>query len=55
MTDRPRHALAAIKSVRTEDIRDKYERYYRTLNERFLDCWFNETTRNLLAKAAEKF
>jgi enoyl-CoA hydratase/carnithine racemase len=55
LTARPRHALAAIKAVRTEDIRLNYERNFKIQNEIFLDCWFNDSTRQLLAKAAEKF
>lgn len=55
LSARPRHALAAIKAVRTDDIRLKYERDFKTRHETFLDCWFNDSTRQLLEKAAEKF
>jgi len=55
LSARPQHALAAIKAVRTENIRLNYERNFKNRNELFLDCWFNEKTRPLLEKAAEKF
>ena len=55
LSARPQHALAAIKEVRTENIRLNYERNFKIRNELFLDCWFNEKTRPLLEKAAEKF
>lgn len=51
----PRNALAAMKGLRTEEIRVRYERDYKAWNALFLDCWFHEKTRPLLTRAAEKF
>jgi len=51
----PGQAFAAIKANRVEVIRLAYEKNHRAKNETFLDCWFSPSTRELLAKAAEKF
>jgi enoyl-CoA hydratase/carnithine racemase len=51
----PQKAFAAIKTNRTESIRQAYEKNHQTKNEIFLDCWFKPATQKLLSKAAEKF
>ena len=38
------HAFSAVKSCRTEEIRDRYEKNFKSQNEIFLDCWFSEST-----------
>ncbi len=48
-------AFAAIKSSRTEAIREKYEKHYKSRNEIFLDCWFSESTQRILKDASQKF
>jgi enoyl-CoA hydratase/carnithine racemase len=48
-------ACAAVKRNRTEEIRARYERKHAEKNEEFLDCWFSETTQELLKEAAKKF
>ncbi|MDM8523880.1 enoyl-CoA hydratase/isomerase family protein [Desulfococcaceae bacterium HSG8] len=49
------HAFSAIKSCRTEEIRDKYEKNFKSKNEIFLDCWFSESTQRILKDASQKF
>jgi enoyl-CoA hydratase/carnithine racemase len=51
----PRTAFAAIKANRLEDLRSRFERHHREKDETFLDCWFSEPVRLLLADAAKKF
>ena len=48
-------AFKIMKSVRTADIREKFEKNSALFNEQFVDCWFNGKTQTLLDKAAEKF
>ncbi len=48
-------AMAAMKAVRTEDIRLKYLQNAEKQHEIFLDCWFSEHTQKILAEAVEKF
>jgi enoyl-CoA hydratase/carnithine racemase len=51
----PQSAFSAVKSNRVEAIRMRYENSHKPMNEIFLDCWFNESTRELLKKACEAF
>jgi len=51
----PEYAFRAIKNSRVEGIRAKFEEHHKAQHEVFLDCWFKESTRALLLKAAEKF
>jgi enoyl-CoA hydratase/carnithine racemase len=51
----PRPSFAAIKRVRVEDVRAKFERWGEEKTQEFLDCWFLDQTQALLKKAAEKF
>jgi len=55
MTGYQREAVAAMKAVRTEDIRLKYEQNAEKQHGIFLDCWFSAPTQKILAEAAEKF
>ena len=48
-------AFAAIKSSRTEAIKENYEKQYKSRNEIFLDCWFSEPTQRTLKDASQKF
>ncbi|MBN1833691.1 MAG: enoyl-CoA hydratase/isomerase family protein [Deltaproteobacteria bacterium] len=49
------HAFSAIKSYRTEEIRNRYEKNGKARNEAFLDCWFSEPTQRLLKEACQRF
>jgi enoyl-CoA hydratase/carnithine racemase len=49
------HAFSAVKSCRTEEIRDRYEKNFKSQNEIFLDCWFSESTQRILKDASQKF
>jgi enoyl-CoA hydratase/carnithine racemase len=49
------HAFSVIKSYRTEEIRNRYEKNGKIKNETFLDCWFSELTQRLLKEASQKF
>lgn len=51
----PRAAFAAIKANRHDEVRSRFERHHREKDETFLDCWFSEPVRLLLADAAKKF
>ncbi|MBW1643579.1 MAG: enoyl-CoA hydratase/isomerase family protein [Deltaproteobacteria bacterium] len=51
----PAPALHAVKANRVEDIRVKFERNHKEQHEIFLNCWFSDSTQELLAKAAENF
>ncbi|MBT7888644.1 MAG: enoyl-CoA hydratase/isomerase family protein [Deltaproteobacteria bacterium] len=48
-------AVAAMKAIRTEDIRLKYLENAEKQHQIFLDCWFSDTTQKILAEAVEKF
>jgi len=48
-------AFSAIKSSRTEEIREKYEKNFKSRNEIFLDCWFSTSTQRMLKDASQKF
>jgi hypothetical protein len=48
-------AFSAMKSYRTEEVRHRYERNFKSQNEIFLDCWFSESTQRILKDASEKF
>lgn len=51
----PQPAFSAIKSNRVEQIRLRYENNNKSMCEIFVDCWFNNSTRELLKKACEAF
>lgn len=51
----PKNAFSAIKENRTEFVKSRYEARGRETSERFLDCWFDASTRPLLEKAADSF
>jgi hypothetical protein len=51
----PQAAFSAIKSNRVEQIRLRYENSPQATHDIFLDCWFRESTRELLKKACEAF
>lgn len=55
LSEYPLPAFSAIKSNRTEEIQNRYEKNGHTRNEIFLDCWFSGPTRKLLEAACEKF
>jgi len=55
LTALSKRALAAIKAVRTDDIRLRFEQDFKVKHEIFLDCWFSKETQEILVKAAEKF
>ncbi|MHB1011438.1 MAG: enoyl-CoA hydratase/isomerase family protein [Desulfobacteria bacterium] len=48
-------AFAAVKANRVEVIRSRYEKNYEAKIEELLDCWFVETTQELLREGAKKF
>jgi enoyl-CoA hydratase/carnithine racemase len=48
-------AFSTIKFCRTEEIRNRYEKNWKSRNEIFLDCWFSESTRRILEDASQKF
>jgi len=48
-------AFKVMKDTRTEDIRRKYHERAHRQQEDFLNCWHQESTQRILAKAAEKF
>ena len=49
------HAFSAIKSNRTEEIKNSYEKNCKSKNEIFLDCWFTASTQRILKDASQKF
>lgn len=51
----PRAAFSTIKANRIDVIRLTYEKYYKSKNENFLDCWFSKPVQALLTDAAKKF
>ena len=51
----PQHAFAAAKANKVEEIRRKYEKYRRSQNDEFLNCWFSEPTQKNLLEASVKF
>jgi enoyl-CoA hydratase/carnithine racemase len=51
----PQPAFSAVKASRVEQIRLRYENNHKSTCEVFLDCWFNDSTRELLKKACEAF
>lgn len=51
----PSRAFAAVKANRVEVIRSRYENKYEAKMEELLDCWYAETTQELLSEAAKKF
>lgn len=51
----PHPAFSAVKSSRVEQIRLRYENRLKSSQEIFIDCWFNDSTRELLKKACEAF
>ncbi|MFO8164077.1 MAG: enoyl-CoA hydratase/isomerase family protein [Thermodesulfobacteriota bacterium] len=51
----PRAAFSTIKANRIDVIRLTYEKYYKSKNENFLDCWFSKPVQALLTEAAKKF
>ena len=48
-------AFAAVKANRVEVIRSRYEKKYEAKIEELLDCWYVETTQELLREGAKKF
>ncbi|MHB8781934.1 MAG: enoyl-CoA hydratase/isomerase family protein [Desulfobacteria bacterium] len=48
-------AFAAVKANRVEVIRSRHEKMFAAKIEELLDCWFAETTQELLKEAAKKF
>ncbi len=48
-------AFSAIKSYYTEEIRNRYQKNFKSKNETFLDCWFSEPTQRILKEASLKF
>jgi enoyl-CoA hydratase/carnithine racemase len=48
-------AFSANKANRVEMIKTRYEAGRKSKNELFLDCWFSESVRALLAEASQKF
>jgi len=52
---RQSRAFAAVKANRVEVIRSRYEKKYEAKIEELLDCWYAETTQELLREAAKKF
>ena len=48
-------AFAAVKANRVEVIRSRYEKKYEAKIEELLDCWYIETTQELLREGAKKF
>lgn len=55
LTARPQAAFSAIKAVRVEKIKQRYEESCMQKNEKFLDCWFSEPVQELLKEASKKF
>lgn len=51
----PQSAFSATKANRVEQIRSRYENHRKPMHEIFLDCWFSDSTRELLEKACEAF
>jgi enoyl-CoA hydratase/carnithine racemase len=51
----PSSSLAAIKANRVEEVASRFEQNRKDQEAIFIDCWFNEMTQKILAKAAEKF
>ena len=52
---RPPKAFAAVKANRVEVIRSRYKKKYVAKIEELLDCWYAETTQELLREGAKKF
>ncbi len=48
-------AFAAVKANRVEVIRSRYEKMHEAKIEELLDCWYAETTQELLREGAKKF
>ena len=48
-------AFAAVKANRVEVIRSRYEKKNEAKIEELLDCWYIETTQELLREGAKKF
>lgn len=48
-------AFAAMKATRVEVIRSRYENKYDAKIEELMDCWFTETTQELLKELIKKF
>lgn len=51
----PSAAFSVIKANRVEAIRLRYENDRNSKHDLFLDCWFSDSTRELLKKASEAF
>lgn len=51
----PQESFAAIKENRVDPVRERYERYGRAKNERFLDIWFSPAAQAGLREAAKSF
>jgi enoyl-CoA hydratase/carnithine racemase len=51
----PQDSFAAIKESRVDPVRERYQRYGREKNERFLDLWFGPAAREGLREAAKAF
>jgi enoyl-CoA hydratase/carnithine racemase len=51
----PQMAFSAVKSNRVEQIRLRYENSPKATLEIFLDCWFSDSTQELLKKACDAF
>jgi enoyl-CoA hydratase/carnithine racemase len=48
-------AFASMKANRVEVIRSRYEKKHEAKIGEFLDCWYTETTQELLREGAKKF
>lgn len=55
LTQHPSEGFAAIKQNRTEAVVRKYQAFGGPKQEQFLNCWFSEETKALLAETAKKF
>jgi enoyl-CoA hydratase/carnithine racemase len=51
----PSEAFAAAKANKVEEIKGKYEKYFKAKNEEFLDCWFSDPVQKNLLEASTKF
>ncbi|BBO74539.1 enoyl-CoA hydratase [Desulfosarcina widdelii] len=51
----PNQAFSAAKANKVERIKKRYEEYYQSKNDEFLDCWFSDPAQKNLREAAAKF
>ncbi len=55
LAELPASAFRAMKRNRIEGIRFRYEKHNEEKSREFLDCWFSDSTRERLRKAARNF